>query len=110
MDIELDPVKDARNIAKYGMSLERIRDRRFEIADLAIDGPWDYAEIRYVATAFLGDRLHVACFCERQGDNGGRVFQAISLRRANRREVKDYEQNRQEAADEQGRGREGAQR
>lgn len=110
MDIDFDPIKDARNIAKHGMSLERVRDRRFEIVDVAIDGPWDLGEVRYVATAFLGERLHVACFREQEDERGGRVFRVISLRRANRREAEDYEQYRQKPADEQGRRREGADR
>lgn len=46
-----------------------------------------YPEVRYVAVGFLDSRLHVLCFTPIAG--GIRV---ISFRKANQREVRDYEQ------------------
>ena len=45
-----------------------------------------YPEVRYVAVGFLDARLHVLCFTPIE--DGIRV---ISFRKANTREVKDYE-------------------
>ena len=46
-----------------------------------------YPEVPYVAVGFLDARLHVLCFTPIAG--GIRV---ISFRKANQREVRDYEQ------------------
>ena len=46
-----------------------------------------YPEVRYVAVGLLDARLHVLCFTPIAG--GIRV---ISFRKANQREVRDYEQ------------------
>ncbi len=46
----------------------------------------DYPETRIIALGFLGERLHVICFTPIDG--GARI---ISFRKANRREVRYYE-------------------
>lgn len=50
----------------------------------------DYGERRYRALGFIGDRLHAVVFTPRAGK-----VHVISLRRANKREVKQYEQKAQ---------------
>jgi uncharacterized DUF497 family protein len=47
-----------------------------------------YGEKRFVATGFIGDRLHVMAFTVRS-----EVIRIISLRKANERERKEYEKN-----------------
>lgn len=49
----------------------------------------DYGETRIQVLAFLGQRLHAAVVTFR-----GDVLHAISFRKANRKEVKWYEQER----------------
>lgn len=47
----------------------------------------DYGELREIGFALIGDRLYVVVFVQR-----GDVMRVISLRKANSREVKLYEQ------------------
>ena len=49
-----------------------------------------YGERRYLALGMIGDRLHAAMFTPRAGK-----VHVISLRKANQREVKAYEQKTQ---------------
>ena len=87
MLIEFDPAKNERNIAERGLSFERAADFDFSSAIVGIDDRKTYPERRYVAVGFLDQRLHVLCFTPIE--SGIRV---ISFRKANRREVKAYEQ------------------
>jgi uncharacterized DUF497 family protein len=85
--IEFDPGKSERNTKARGLSFERAVEFDWEGAVVIADTRRDYGERRLVATGFLAGRLHVMCFL--RIPDGIRV---ISLRRANRREVLDYEQ------------------
>ncbi len=85
MEITYDPAKNERNIAERGLSFDRAADFEFAGAVLLIDHRRDLDEVRYRAFGMLDGRLHVLVFVETP--NGIRV---ISLRRANKREVKDY--------------------
>lgn len=91
MKIIFDPLKSARNAAERDLPFERAADFEFDTALIDVDGRRDYGEVRYVALGFLDGRLHVLCFCKVPGG-----IRAISLRRANRREIKSYEQAREE--------------
>lgn len=71
------------------MNFERDAEFDFHTAVVAQDTRKAYTETRFVAVGFLDKRLHVLCFTPRAG--GIRV---ISFRKANAREVKDYEQTR----------------
>jgi len=86
MDLDYDPAKRESNLAKHGVDFERVRDFDFETASYLPDDRFDYGEVRYVAVGYLDDRLHVLCFTET--DTG---IRAISFRKANKREVKRYE-------------------
>ena len=87
MQIEFDPATDEANREKHGLSLALAELFDLEAALLAIDERHDYDEERFVALGPLGDRLHVMVFTVR--DESIRV---ISLRKANRREVKKYDE------------------
>lgn len=87
MHIEFDPAKDEANREKHGLSLALAELFDLEAALLAVDERHDYNEERFVALGPLGDRLHVMVFTVR--DESIRV---ISLRKANRREVKKYDE------------------
>ncbi len=88
MKIEFDPVKDDANRRKHGVSLAAVAGMDFEQALVVPDDRRDYDEARFRAIAPIGDRLHVLAFTMR----GGGVLRPISLRRANARERKRYEQ------------------
>lgn len=86
MEITFDPAKNERNIRERGLSFERAADFDFGTALRLIDTRRDYGETRHVAFGYLGQRLHVLCFVATRA--GIRV---ISFRRANRREIRRYE-------------------
>ena len=81
--IELDPEKDAANIAKHGVSLSRSSEVDLRAALINGAHPGDDGEARWIAYGHLADRLHVLIFTIRR-----ERIRAISLRKANRREQK----------------------
>ncbi|TAN48655.1 MAG: BrnT family toxin [Rhodospirillales bacterium] len=87
MKIEFDPAKSARNITERGLPFERVAEFEFETALYLQDERKEYGEVRIRAFGFIEGRLHALVFKPVRG--GIRV---ISLRRANSREVKRYEQ------------------
>jgi uncharacterized DUF497 family protein len=87
MDITFDPNKYSRNIEERGISFECAADFDFDTAKFVNDDRKNYGEIRMRALGFIGDRLHALVFTETE--TGIRV---ISLRKANKCEVKLYEQ------------------
>lgn len=85
MDIVFDPVKNIRNELKHGVSLAAADDLEWETALVAEDKRSGYGENRMIAIGYLGNRLHVVVFVDR--DNVRRI---ICLRKANIREVARY--------------------
>jgi uncharacterized protein len=85
MGVAFDPEKDARNIAKHGISLARAEGMDMAAALVREDDRFDYGETRYVAFGEIDDTLHCLIFTFR----GSRV-RAISLRKANKRENSRY--------------------
>ena len=86
MDISFDPAKNARNIAAHGISLARAVDFGWYEALNVEDIRHDYGEPRFKAYGLIGSRVNILIHTPRQG----RVH-VISLRRANKREVRFYE-------------------
>ncbi|VVE46137.1 BrnT family toxin [Pandoraea terrigena] len=86
MDIEFDPTKDQANRAKHGLSLALAEAFELDTALVEIDDRNDYKEERFIALGLIGDRVHVMVFTVR-----GEAIRVISLRKANRREVKRYD-------------------
>ena len=72
-EIEFDPKKNAINIAKHGISLERA----VEIEPMLVkdDLRFDYGEERMLLYGFINGEPHCLCYVERSG-----VVRAISLR------------------------------
>lgn len=91
--IEFDLRKSDRNAHERGLPFERAADFEWENAVVVADARREYGETRLVAAGILDGRLHMLCFI--RIPDGIRV---ISLRRANKREVLEYEQAK--AADE----------
>ena len=85
IEIEFDPAKNEANIAKHGIDMASAQAFDFETALLRIDTRQSYSETRYVATGYLVERLHVLVFTRR-----GSKVRVIGLRKANRREEKQY--------------------
>lgn len=83
-----DPAKDRSNQAKHGVSLA--------LAEALFAGPhrsmtdtrFEYGEDRQLAFGLIGDRLFVCVYADREAER-----RVISLRKANRREVKRYGDN-----------------
>ena len=88
MLIELDPVKNATNQDKHGLSLAMAGQLDWESALVWLDERFEYGEKRMIAFAPGSGILYYVAFVER-----GKVRRIISLRRANRREVKHYVEN-----------------
>ncbi len=83
-----DLAKDRANRAKHGVSLA--------LAEVLFAGPhvsmaddrFEYGEVREVAFGLINDRLFVCVYADREAER-----RVISLRKANRREVKRYDEN-----------------
>ena len=87
MQIEFDPAKDRINREKHGLSLALGVDLDWENSLVWVDDRKEYGELRMIALAPATGILYCVAFVER--DHSRRI---ISLRRANRREVKHYVQ------------------
>lgn len=87
MAIDYDPAKNARNIAERGLPFNRVARFDFESALFSVDTRRDYGETRRRALGFIDGRLHALVFVETE-----RGIRVISLRKANKREVRRYEQ------------------
>lgn len=85
MQIEFDPANDAANREKHGVSLVLAGELDWEAALVWVDERFEYNEIRMIALAPRTGILYYVAFVDR-----GEARRIISLRRANRREVKHY--------------------
>ena len=88
MRIEFDSSKDAGNQSKHGVSLSLASELHWEAALVWVDDRFEYGELRMIALAPKSSVLYCVAFVER-----GEARRIISLRRANRREVKHYVEN-----------------
>jgi uncharacterized DUF497 family protein len=82
-----DPAKHAENCVKHGLDFEVVRRFEWERAVAFIDGRHNYGEVRRRAYGPIDGRLCVLVFTVRD-----EVVRVISLRKANRREVRRYGQ------------------
>jgi uncharacterized DUF497 family protein len=83
--IEFDPAKDQINRSKHGVSLALAGSFEWDSAIDALDDRYAYGEQRFIAYGLIGDRLYCLVYTVR-----GETLRAISLRKANKREVNDY--------------------
>ena len=86
MPISFDPKKNERNIAERDLSFDLVEEFEWDSALVVEDSRKDYGERRFQALGLIDGRLHALVFTPR----AGRVH-VISLRKANRREVRHYE-------------------
>lgn len=87
MNIEFDPAKDAANMAKHGISLAVAARIEWNAVLCLPDTRHDYGETREIGFAMLDQRLYVVVFVQRDA-----AMRIISLRKANSREVKLYDE------------------
>lgn len=87
MLIEYDAAKNARNIALRGIDFSQAVDFDLDSALVLPDERRDYGEARYLLIGRIAGRPHVMAYTLR-----GLAVRVISLRKANAREVRLYEQ------------------
>lgn len=85
MDVCFDPIKDAANWVKHGVSLGEASALEWDTLWARPDRRRDYGEARVVGFGYIGLRLYCVVFTDR-----GDQRRIISLRKANAREVADY--------------------
>jgi uncharacterized protein len=88
MRIEFDPNKDEANQNKHGVSLSLANSLDWDEALVWIDDRFEYGEQRMIALAPDTGIVYYVAFVDRK-----EVRRVISLRRANRKEVKHYVDN-----------------
>lgn len=88
MRIEFDPAKDSANQTKHGVSLALAEELDWDAALVWIDSRFENDEWRMIALAPKTGILYYVAFVD-----CAEVRRIISLRRANRREVKHYVQS-----------------
>ena len=88
MRIEFDPAKDASNLETHGLSLALAAGLDWDVSLVWVDERYEYGELRMIALAPDTGILYYVAFVDR-----GETRRIISLRNANRREVKHYVQS-----------------
>ena len=87
MGITYDPAKSERNEHELNLPFTLVAQLDWSGALIEEDDRKDYGERRYRVLGFIGDRLYAVVFTPRAGK-----VHVISLRKANKREVKQYAQ------------------
>ena len=88
MRIDFDPTKDKLNLVAHGFSLSFASELAWSEALVWVDDRFEYDELRMIGLIPSGNRLYYVAFVDR--GNNRRI---ISLRPAERREVKHYVEN-----------------
>ena len=88
MRIDFDPAKDKLNIAAHGLSLAISKQLIWDEALVWVDERFEYDELRMIGLVPEGNQLYYVAFVDR-----GKIRRVISLRPAERREVKHYVEN-----------------
>lgn len=86
MPYEWYEAKRRTNRAKHGIDFTAVYGFDWDTASTRVSVRHD--EMRFVATGYLGDRIHVVVYTMR-GDR----MRIISMRKAKRREEEDYAQS-----------------
>jgi len=89
MRVTFDSAKNAKNIEERGLPFERVAELAWEAAMLQEDRRKDHGETRVRELAPCGQRLHVPVITMR-----GNAVHVISFRKASRKEVEWYEQDK----------------
>jgi uncharacterized DUF497 family protein len=87
MEITFDPAKSAHNEQQRGLPFSLVEELDWSSAVIEEDARKNYGERRWRVLGLIGERLHAVVFTPRAGK-----VHVISLRKANKREVRQYEQ------------------
>ncbi|OWJ77998.1 BrnT family toxin [Haematobacter missouriensis] len=87
MELDWDEDKRQRTLRERGLDFAEVASAEWDDALTAEDTREDYGERRFVSLVPIRDRLCVVAWCIR-----GATLRVISLRKANARERKRYEQ------------------
>jgi uncharacterized DUF497 family protein len=87
MTLEWDPAKRDKTLAERGLDFADVSLIDWDTALTPEDGRQTYAEPRFITLAPIGRRLCVVAWCYRNS-----ALRVISMRKANAREIKRYEQ------------------
>jgi uncharacterized protein len=85
--ISFDSAKNEANVQQRQLAFTLVEELDWSSALIVEDERKDYGERRFQVLGFIGDRLHAVVFTPRMDK-----IHVISLRKANVREVKQYEQ------------------
>ena len=85
MQFVFDPNKDKLNAQNHGLSLALAETLEWDAALAWIDGRFKYDELRMIGLVPGGERLYYVAFVDREEER-----RIISLRYAERREIKHY--------------------
>ena len=88
MRIDFDPAKDKINLATHGLSLSFASKLVWNEALVWVDQRFEYDELRMIGLVPESNRLYYVAFVDRD-----KIRRVISLRHAERREVKHYVEN-----------------
>jgi len=88
MLIDFAPAKDKLNRAQHGLSLAFAKKLVWDEALVWVDSRYEYDEIRMIGLVPEGNTLYYVAFVDR-----GEVRRIISLRYAERKEIKHYVEN-----------------
>ena len=92
-DISFDPLKSLRNQVERGLPFSLVISLEWASALIKEDTRQDYGERRFRVLGLIHGRLHAVVFTPREDK-----VHVISLRKANNREIKQYEQAKNPAA------------
>ncbi len=87
MELEFDREKSRVNVARRGISFDRVADLDWSSTVVWKDDRKDYGEERFSLLGLLDGRVHALTYCIRDD-----VVRVISFRKANAREVQRYEE------------------
>lgn len=85
MEYEWDGSKQRSNLEKHGVDFDEIQ--RFQWETSVRRTNTRRGELRFVAYGYIGERIHAVIYTVRDGKT-----RVISLRKANARERREYEQ------------------
>ena len=88
MLIDFDPAKDERNRAQHGLSLAFAKQLVWAEALVWVDSRYEYDETRMIGLVPEGNTLYYVAFVDRD-----EIRRVISLRYAERKEIKHYAEN-----------------
>lgn len=92
-DISFDPLKSLRNEVERDLPFSLVVSLAWDSALIKEDTRKDYGERRFMVLGLIHGRLHGVVFTPREDK-----VHVISLRKANNREVKQYEQTKNSTA------------